>query len=424
MSRTLALLATLALTACTTKPTSAADAAPGATDSGHTDDPGNTDDPGTTDDPAATARTYAERGALTVGHTVLTTLVDDTPLTVKAWYPSAAAADTALTYEVTLKLEGFGGAEVPFLGQAVRDGAPDTALGPRPLVVLSHGFSLNPEWYLGLAEHLASHGVVVLAPEHSESSWATDVVQSTLARPRDVSATLDLAESGVLEGIIDTNGAAVLGHSYGGYTALAAAGARIDLDSLEQRCTDVTDPFTASYFCDPFLAGGDDLAAGHGLSETPSGLWPGAGDTRVTAIVSMAGDAYLFGPEGLAAVTVPALVLGGTADTGTPWDWGSGLTADHVQSSDLTLAAFAGGEHMLPTTTCDTMPWTASLPEAYLGYFCGDPAWDKAEAQGWIHQLTTAFLLHTLTGEATAAAALEPALYSEVEGLALHRSQR
>lgn len=373
-------------------------------------------------DSTSPATRYADRGPHGVGYTVLQHEADEASLEVRAWYPSAEAEE-AIEYEVALKLGGFDGAVVPFLGAAARDGAPDTELGARPLVVLSHGYSLNPEWYLDLAEHLASHGFVVLAPEHAESDWASDIVQSTLARPQDVSATLDLAESAPLGGLIDTEAVAVLGHSYGGYTALAAAGARFDLDALAERCADVDEAFTEAYFCTPFLEGEAALAEGMGLSAPPEGLWPSLGDPRVQAIVSMAGDAYLFGEAGLAEVRVPALLIGGTADTGTPWGWGAGLSYEALGSAERTLVAFEGGEHMLPVTACENMPWVASLPPEYRGYFCEDPAWDKAEAHAQIQQLTTAFLLHTLAGAPEAAEAMHPALYAEVPGMQVQRAE-
>lgn len=427
-TRTLPLLTLSTLLACGTAPSGPAKGSPGSgpADTGSPDTglPGeDLPDTGAPELPPELARRYADRGALAVGHTILATTAQGAALPVQAWYPTDATEPEAITYEVALQLSGFDGATVPFLGAAVRDGHPATALGPRPLVVLSHGFSLSPEWYLSLAEHLASHGFVVLAPVHAESDWAADILRATAQRPRAVSATIDLAESGVLEGIIDADSVAVLGHSAGGYTALAAAGARIDLASLDERCDGVSDEFVAAYFCTPFLEGEDELAAHVGLAEAPAGLWPSLGDPRVDAVVPMAGDAYLFGPLGLAEVDVPIMVLGGTADTGTPWDWGAGLTWPHVSSADRLLVGFEGGEHMLPVSSCETMPWIDALPAEYQGYFCADPAWDKSVAQELLHQLTTAFLLHALTGEDAATDALTPALYADTAGLVVLREQ-
>jgi predicted dienelactone hydrolase len=348
---------------------------------------------------------YVARGPHAVGFAVL----DE----VKAWYPADAEGDGEIEYSIQLKLLGFPPEPVTILGEAHRDAAVNTQDGPYPLVVLSHGFSMNPEWYHTLAEHLASHGLVVLGPEHVESDWFVDVVAATVSRPADIRATIDLAESGVLEGAVDTEHVAVVGHSYGGYTALAMGGAQFDLQSLPARCEGVEDPFVAAYFCEPFLSAGPTLAELMGLETEPSGLWPGLGDDRVDAIVPIAGDAYLFGELGHASIQIPTMLLGGTADTATPWDWGAGLSFDAISSEDLSLVTLEGAEHFFPVTLCENMPWTEGLPPEYYGYICEDPAWDKQEALDIVHHFTTAFLLHVLLGDPAASEVLDPAHYPE-----------
>ena len=71
-----------------------------------------------------------------------------------------------------------------------------------------------------------------------------------------------------------------------------------------------------------------EMAALAGLDGVPEGVWSPFGDPRVSAIIPMAGDAYLFDAAGLSNVTVPMMAIGGTADTGTPYDWGSKLSYD------------------------------------------------------------------------------------------------
>jgi predicted dienelactone hydrolase len=65
------------------------------------------------------------------------------------------------------------------------------------------------------------------------------------------------------------------------------------------------------------------MAARAGLDPMPQGLWPAMGDPRVTAIIPMSSDSYLFDKAGLAKITIPMMTMGGTADTGTPYLWGS-----------------------------------------------------------------------------------------------------
>lgn len=351
---------------------------------------------------------FVEPGTYAAGYQVLQA---DT-LELKAWYPTKDPA-TAIEYSVNLKFPMWPSNPSTIFGEAALD-APVAEDGPFPLVVLSHGFSGNPEWYRTLAEHLASHGYVVLAPEHTESDWAPDVVPSSISRPADISATIDFAEDGPLSAFIDTELVAVVGHSYGGYTALASAGAQFDLTALAERCEAVEDEFVAGYFCAPFLEQQETLAAGLGIEVPESGLWPALGDERVDAIAALAGDAYLFGPDGLASVTVPTMALGGTQDSGTPWDWGSAMTFEHVGSSERYLVGMEGGEHFLPMADCADQPWTADLPEFQQGYICNDPAWDKQEALDVVHHFTTAFLHASLQQDPVAVEALDPALYADI----------
>ena len=362
----------------------------------------------TVPDSPITPGAYQARGDFAVGYRVYDV---GNALTVKAWYPADADGMGEIDYPVTLQLPGFPTDPLPFFGAAHSEAPPQS--GRFPVIVFSHGFSLNPEWYLDLVEHLASWGFVVLAPQHTESDWKTDVVASTVTRPLDVSATLDFAADGPLSDVLDTERVGVVGHSYGGYTALAVAGGQFDLTALGQRCKTVTDPFVASFFCDPFLAGGAELADLLGLREVPVGLWPSFVDDRVDVIVPIAGDAYLFGDTGLARIEVPALMVGGTADTGTPWDWGADQAFDAVSSPWRGLVGLAGGEHMLPATSCDNMPWTVKLPEDFAALLCSDPVWSKEDAHAIINHVTTAFLLDQLSGDERAAAALDPDLFDD-----------
>ncbi len=368
--------------------------------------------------PADPATAYVERGPHGVGHRV----VDADGLLVKGWYP-ATDADAAIEYTFALKFPGFPADPVSAFGSAVADAAP--AAGRFPLVVFSHGFGLNPEWYHGLAEHLASHGVVVLAPEHTEGDWSADVVRASIARPAEVSATIDFALDGPFAAQIDGARIAVAGHSYGGYTALASAGARFDLERLEERCAAAEDPFVQGYFCAPFVQdGGAGLAAEMGLDEAPAGLWPALGDDRVDAILAIAGDAHLFGERGLAQVDVPVMFIGGTADTGAPWDWATGLSFEHVASADRTLVAFEGAEHFVSVASCDDLPFMGALPDEMQAYICDDPAWEKGAELDRVNHFAAAFVKHALNGSAQAEAALDAGLYGGVEGLSVTVERR
>ncbi|MEZ4683226.1 MAG: alpha/beta fold hydrolase [Caldilineaceae bacterium] len=360
---------------------------------------------------------YAARGPFGVGFKTLTSEADsEAVLTISSWYPAfvPAGEEAAIEYAVTLK-DNTWQPTTPLIthGHALRDAAIDDTQGPYPLVVLSHGFMLSPAWYHTLAEHFASYGFIVLAPDHPEQFDPTfgEMWKTLIDRPVAVSLTLDYAEEltapgGAMTGLIDMTNVAVVGHSYGGYTALAAAGAQYDMAAYNERCAALADDDPLTFFCMPIVPNIAAMAERAGLEAVPNGLWPSFGDPRVTAIIPMAGDSYLFDQAGLAQITVPMMAIAGGADTGTPLDWGAQLAYDHISSAQKALVTLEGAEHMIFSTPCENQPWISEHP--YYEYFCFDPAWEKAEALDLIHHFSTAFLLDTLKDDQAAHAALLP----------------
>lgn len=138
------------------------------------------------------------------------------------------------------------------------------AAGPFPLVIISHGGAGNWDSNVTQATRLASHGYVVLCPEHVYSNTArvreymrgrggrmrtrfmealqriTTDPNAVLQRPRDISFAIDTAlkwnaSESPLKGKIIPDKIAVMGHSFGAYTTLVVCGARPILDYLEPR---------------------------------------------------------------------------------------------------------------------------------------------------------------------------------------------
>lgn len=359
--------------------------------------------------------TYAAPGTHAVGYRVFTTTgAQQQPLTVRAWYPAVRTTTeyVPITYIAPNK---FGeqitpGEQIASVGQALADAQPEQIDEPYPLVVFSHGFSLSPIVYSTLVEHYASQGYVVLAPEHNEGfdGSLTEFWKELIDRPVDISRTIDYAEqltkSGEpLAGMIDLDNVAVVGHSYGGYTALAAAGARFDFAAYKTRCGALTTDDPLNFFCAP-IANESDMAMRAGLDEVPSGLWPSFGDPRVTAAISLAGDAYPFDQRGLAELTVPMMAMGGTIDEGTPYTWGAKLTYDHVASKNKTLITFPGAGHMLFLDPCENLPWVEN--SVYRDALCTDAVWGTHRPLDIVTHYTTAFLRETLNADPEARATL------------------
>ncbi len=134
------------------------------------------------------------------------------------------------------------------------------APGPFPVIVFSHGVGGSKDYAPGLGIHWASHGYVVIHPTHladraprgafdlgravEEFRRADELGPDAWAdRVRDLSAVLDGLDAIAdalpeLTDKIDPERCAVAGHSFGGYTALLAAGTILYPNGDAQRLRD------------------------------------------------------------------------------------------------------------------------------------------------------------------------------------------
>jgi predicted dienelactone hydrolase len=161
-------------------------------------------------------------------------------LPIEVWYPATddhagrdRAPETRDAYELLPGLP-------PAWQEAVRDAT--ARLGRFPLVVFSHGYGGHRRQSTFLCTHLASHGYVVAAVEHTGNT-IVEVAQAVMARhtggampdpgavidefvvarPADVSFAIDRVTGGAggLESRVDPDRIGVAGHSFGGWTTLA-----------------------------------------------------------------------------------------------------------------------------------------------------------------------------------------------------------
>jgi pimeloyl-ACP methyl ester carboxylesterase len=109
--------------------------------------------------------------------------------------------------------------------------------GPFPLIVFSTGAFCFPQMYDRITSHWASHGYVVVVPNHidspnNEAPPTPDQYPDFLpSRVRDVSFILDAAEAiardAGIEGQIDVKQAAIAGHSFGAVISTIKIGLHI-----------------------------------------------------------------------------------------------------------------------------------------------------------------------------------------------------
>ncbi len=241
-----------------------------------------------------------------------------------------------------------------------------------PLVVLSHGFGSDRNFLLYLAEHLASYGLTVVSIEHPGSNVqalidtpldpaAADTPSRLLPatefldRPRDVSFVLDElakanASDAAYRGAFNTEDVTIIGHSLGGYTGLALAGAKLDLRSLQSFCQNIQ-PLTVSP--------ADWLqCAAVDLPEQQADL----SDARIKQVMAMNTlTGQLFGEAGLSEVSVPTLLLTSTQDGVTPTLNHQLAPFDQLAGPKYLLAVI-GGTHLSTGDPGNVNPALSELP--------------------------------------------------------------
>jgi len=233
-------------------------------------------------------------------------------LPVQVWFPASETEGVPYEYMGLL----------PGLAYETATPACDTE---RPVVLYSHGNQAFRYVAFSSAEWLASHGFVVIAPDHvrntffdlDEEYWHGIV----LRRPLDIMAAYDgiFAAPGPLAGCMEEGTYQLMGHSMGGMTAFALAGAPYDMAALEVDCQE-----QATEGCDEVRS----WRQAH-----PGEDWLLESDPRVSSVFALTPAwPWVFGEDGLSAVNVPKLVVGGNIDTRTPWD-------DMVYPSYVALSA-------------------------------------------------------------------------------------
>ncbi len=378
---------------------------------------------------------YAIRGPHPVGYMTFDDGDAEYPIYGAIWYPAIQpeGVEEAVIYDHWIgdiaPMPAFNEAA----GRAILDAQPDPNAGPYPLVVSSHGFG-GPIFALSyIHEQLASHGFVVIARNHprnthreymmavadSEETWfafAEASFESMVMRPLDISQTIDYAEmltgpDGAMAGMINMEHVGVMGYSYGGYTALAAAGGQLDFSHIPALCeSGVEASLVTNLMC---LLHSDDLPDLEArllefmdIEAEPGQMWPSFADPRIDAIVPLApgGGSVVIGDDGYAGVTVPMLLVRTGGDRLSLPEYNTDRAWAFSSSPFKLMMTLEDADHYL-IGNCP-----AGLVEAAPGMFwvCSDPVWDMDRAHDLINHFVTAFLMAELYGDEEARAALAP----------------
>jgi predicted dienelactone hydrolase len=198
-------------------------------------------------------------------------------------------------------------------GPYIMEVSPDAPMVEQtfPLVIVSHGNGGSHLLYRTISMYLVQHGYIVAMPEHYGNNRNNNTLENTtenlLLRPRHISLTIDyLLQHDFFSQQVEQEKIAVIGHSMGGYTALALAG---------------------------------------GIPRTREGeVIPVSADERVKALVLLAPGAGWF-YKGLDQVTIPILLYSAEHDPVTP-RWNADVVLNGVpDKSDVTFREVKNGGH-------------------------------------------------------------------------------
>ncbi len=213
-----------------------------------------------------------------------------------------------------------------------------------PVLIYSHGTKGFAEDSYMLMERYASHGFVVVALDHMGDTTANRDDQRTTEmyawRSLDISAVIDwLTEAGsqhLFSGKVDTR-FALTGHSYGGYTTLLSGGAAFNDDAFEDCRQGVNNAFCSSM-----------------TPEYEARMKEGFRDPRLRAIIPIAaGNSYELGPEGVADIEIPTMMITGGLDKNCSEErHGDPYWAALDGAEDIRVQLTTAGHHTF-TLTCE-----------------------------------------------------------------------
>jgi predicted dienelactone hydrolase len=263
-------------------------------------------------------------------------------MVVDVWYPAALKeGDEIAQYHPTV-LERA----------AYRDPAVDLHAGPHPIVAFSHGYMGVRFQSLDIMEHVASHGFVVVAPDHKYNTLLDGNrdydAQGMLERPDDLRYAVDHllglgSEPGRFNAAFREGDYAAIGHSFGAFTVMRLGGGEVDWAGMQATCE-----------------------AGEGLGQACGALAEildsddgshGEGDDRVVTAIPMApGIWYAFGPNGIGLESLrQPFVLGARMDETLEWPTEGEPTYEAMLPSKR-LALFDKAGHYGFSMLCEVVP--------------------------------------------------------------------
>ena len=237
---------------------------------------------------------------------------------------------------------------------------------PAPVVVISHGLGSDRIAFQYLAKHLASYGFAVAVPEHpgSNAQQIQNLVTGRtnelaepaefINRPLDIKDLLDYltklsTTDPAYQGQLDLQRVGVIGQSFGGYTALALAGAGINFAQLENDCQLENETWNLSLLLQ---------CRARGLERDQYNF----GDPRIKAVIAINPIvSSIMGETNLSQIKIPVMLIAGSADTVAPALLEQIQPFTWLTSPNKYLVVMNNGTHF---STIEESPQSLFLPPA------------------------------------------------------------
>ena len=312
----------------------------------------------------------------------------DRALTVELWYPARPAPGAPrVVYSASLPSEPPAPpAQFSIPGVAVRDAPPSGAA--HPLVIVSHGYSNDPNAMTWLTENLASKGYVVAAIHHDDPPITdrTRFAEPLMRRPLDIAfVARSLQSTLAADGLVDPTRTALVGYSMGGYGVLTAAGATLDPEGSVK-----------------WVPGGLMLPFARGGAQQDSLKVQGV---RAVVAISPAGGGTLgsWGADGVGALTAPLLLIAGDEDRTVDYATGARTIFNTASAAQRYLLTFKGGGHAIGLNPVPD----AMRQRLWDQDWFEDPVWRKERITAINAHFITAFLDRYVKGDESRSAYLD-----------------
>jgi len=280
-------------------------------------------------------------------------------LTLEVWYPAASSAQKATYINETRSGQVF---EVQ--ADASRDAPIAAADTDFPVIVISHGYTGYRTLMFYLGEHLASHGYVVAAIDHTDSTNKdVNFAENPYSGFDQVLTLNSISENTFFKESVDASKAGVIGYSMGGYGAVSTVGGCYAFnDQTAATFTGTQDPKTAALIKEAL----NTCAGGKASSEEALPAWKAA-----LALAPWGGQHQLFDVQSLNNIKVPVLYVAGDNDDISGYD-GIKWLFDNTGSKESKLLTIKNARHNVAPHPA---PKEAYGSEFDLGSYI-EPAWE------------------------------------------------